>query len=57
MEKKKKQYQKPMLEKVNLRVNESVLQACKTGSTVPQPNGNRPCTSGGGNRCSTTTGS
>ncbi len=57
MEKKKKQYQKPMLEKVNLRVNESVLQACKTSGTVAQPNGTRPCTSGGGNRCSTTVGS
>lgn len=57
MEKKKKQYQKPMLEKVNLRVNESVLQACKTSSSVQQPGGARPCTSGGGNRCSTTIGS
>ncbi len=57
MEKKKKQYQKPMLEKVNLRVNESVLQACKTATTVTQPGGTRPCTSGGSKRCSTTIGS
>ena len=57
MEKKKKQYQKPMLEKVNLRVNESVLQACKTLQTILQPGGTRPCTSGGKSKCSTTIGS
>ena len=57
MEKKKKQYQKPMLEKVNLRVNESVLQACKTSGTLVQPNGTRPCTSGGGKKCAATIGS
>jgi len=57
MEKKKKQYQKPMLEKVNLRVNESVLLGCKTSLTQQQPNGNRPCSAGGKAKCSVIEGS
>ena len=35
----KKQYQKPVLEKVNLRVTESVLTACKTDVKIVQPGG------------------
>jgi hypothetical protein len=33
----KKQYQKPIVEKVNLRVTESVLTACKTTLKQVQP--------------------
>jgi len=57
MEKKKKQYQKPMIEKVNLRVTESLLTACKTTATVSQPGGTRPCNAGGKNACELDTGS
>lgn len=43
----KKHYQKPVMKKVDLRVTESVLTACKTSSSaIVQPNGtkNRACT-------------
>ena len=33
----KKQYQKPQLKAVNLRVTESVLTACKTNLKIAQP--------------------
>lgn len=53
----KKQYRKPVLEKVNLRVTESVLTACKTIEAVAQPNATRKCSAGGGNACQTIDGS
>lgn len=34
----KKQYQKPLVNKVNLRITESVLTACKTNVAIVQPN-------------------
>lgn len=37
MEKKTKQYQKPLVEKINLRITESVLTACKTSFSAVQP--------------------
>lgn len=57
MGKKKKQYQKPIVEKVNLRVTESVLTACKTIDTITQPNATRKCSAGGAAACKTTDGS
>lgn len=39
----KKQYQKPVMEKVNLRITESALTACKTSIRQQQPGGNRIC--------------
>lgn len=39
----KKQYQKPVLEKVNLRVTESVLTACKTAERIVRPGRNKAC--------------
>jgi hypothetical protein len=42
MEKKTKQYQKPLVEKINLRVTESVLTACKTSLSAVQPKHNAP---------------
>lgn len=55
---KKKYYQKPLIEKVNLNVTESVLTACKlaTASTDPHNNASQSCTVGS-SRCSTTEGS
>lgn len=54
----KKRYQKPMIEKVNLRVTESVLTACKTSSSANQPGKTGVvCAVGQGNACSGTQGS
>lgn len=54
----KKQYQKPVLEKVNLRVTESVLTACKTSIRITQPGGNNICSEPVNNpKCSATQGS
>lgn len=35
---KKKHYQKPLIEKVNLKVTESILTACKLVTPMVQPN-------------------
>ena len=41
---KKKQYQKPLLEKVSLKVTESILTACKTAVRTAQPgHSNKAC--------------
>ena len=55
----KKQYQKPVLEKVNLRVTESVLTACKTALKILQPgHSSKACdASPAAAKCSTDTGS
>lgn len=51
----KKQYQKPVVEKVNLNITESVLGACKTTIRTSQPGkANAIC---GGNKCLATQGS
>lgn len=56
MEKIKKSYQKPKIEKVNLRERESVLVACKTSVRTQQPSGNVIC-GGAKAYCSTDQGS
>lgn len=56
---KKKQYQRPVIEKVDLRVTESVLTACKLSTAVLQPGHTESpkiCTAGPV-KCETTTGS
>jgi hypothetical protein len=50
----KKRYQKPMIEKVNLRITEAVLTACKTALKALQPSATTrtaTCTAGGINAC------
>ncbi len=55
----KKQYQKPQLKAVNLRITESVLTGCKTAIRTSQPgHSNKACNaSPAGSRCSTDVGS
>lgn len=51
---KKKSYHKPLIEKVNLRVTESVLLACKlvVASADPTSGSNKACNAGSpGARC------
>jgi hypothetical protein len=53
----KKQYQKPVIEKVNLRITESVLTACKTNIRSTQPGKNNAVCNQPAGQCSTDQGS
>ena len=58
MGKKRKPYKKPLVEKVNLRVGESVLQVCKTDIKIVQPTKSPGgCAQGPPPKCEETVGS
>jgi len=49
--KRKKSYQKPLIEEVELKPEEAVLTGCKTIQGETGPGGGKPICAAGGQRC------